>query len=44
MIRMKALLLLLLSILPPAVHAQEEKAKPNVLWIYLEDVSGWFSC
>ena len=18
--------------------------KPNVLWIYLEDVSGWFSC
>lgn len=20
------------------------KSKPNVLWIYLEDVSGWFSC
>ncbi|MCZ6818101.1 MAG: sulfatase-like hydrolase/transferase, partial [Calditrichaeota bacterium] len=19
-------------------------ARPNVLWIYLEDVSGWFSC
>jgi hypothetical protein len=18
--------------------------RPNVLWIYLEDVSGWFSC
>ena len=22
--------------------AREER--PNVLWIYLEDVSGWFSC
>ncbi len=20
------------------------KAKPNVLWIFLEDVSGWFGC
>ncbi|MDC0322882.1 sulfatase-like hydrolase/transferase, partial [Verrucomicrobiales bacterium] len=26
-----------------ATHAQAED-KPNVLWIYLEDVSGWFSC
>ena len=26
--------------------ADEEKAenRPNILWIYLEDVSGWFSC
>ena len=27
-----------------AAVAQAEEAKPNVLWIYLEDVSGWFSC
>mgnify|MGYP006285795735 CR=1 FL=1 len=26
--------------LPAAVADQ----RPNVLWIYLEDVSGWFSC
>ena len=25
-----------------SVSAAEER--PNVLWIYLEDVSGWFSC
>lgn len=24
--------------------AQAADARPNVLWIYLEDVSGWFSC
>ncbi len=23
---------------------QSESARPNILWIYLEDVSGWFGC
>ena len=37
-----------LKLLPAALllfgslFAREER--PNVLWIYLEDVSGWFSC
>ncbi|MEC8160737.1 MAG: sulfatase-like hydrolase/transferase, partial [Planctomycetota bacterium] len=25
----------------PTTEAEE---RPNILWIYLEDVSGWFSC
>ncbi len=25
-------------------NVRAEQANPNVLWIYLEDVSGWFSC
>jgi N-sulfoglucosamine sulfohydrolase len=25
-----------------SLNAREDR--PNVLWIYLEDVSGWFSC
>ena len=37
----RSLLLLSLSVL--LLPAAEEKKK-NVLWIYLEDVSGWFSC
>jgi N-sulfoglucosamine sulfohydrolase len=37
------LLLSLLTVLPLALRANSP-AKPNILWIYLEDVSGWFSC
>lgn len=37
---MKKLLLSLLLAAAPAFAAE----RPNVLWIYLEDVSGWFSC
>lgn len=29
---------------PLAGSAAEDRERPNVLWIYLEDVSGWFSC
>lgn len=32
---------ILLSLAPTAPAAE---VRPNVLWIYLEDVSGWFSC
>jgi arylsulfatase A-like enzyme len=43
---MKTYLSLLLGLIPlcaaPAAAAAAEK--PNILWIYLEDVSGWFSC
>ncbi len=28
----------------PGANAADAPPKPNVLWIYLEDVSGWFSC
>ncbi|TKG93013.1 DUF229 domain-containing protein [Puteibacter caeruleilacunae] len=27
-----------------AADKQKQDKRPNVLWIYLEDVSGWFSC
>jgi len=30
--------------IPAKAHGQSESARPNVLWIYLEDVSGWFGC
>ncbi len=33
--------LALVAVLPVSAKAAE---KPNILWIYLEDVSGWFSC
>ncbi len=33
-------LLAIVALMPSASAA----ARPNVLWIYLEDVSGWFSC
>lgn len=41
--RLHLSLLCALSFLCGASHAVET-AKPNVLWIYLEDVSGWFGC
>lgn len=31
-------------LLPTANALATESTRPNVLWIYLEDVSGWFSC
>ncbi len=40
---MKSLFLVFLCITIGLARA-EEVAKKNVLWIYLEDVSGWFSC
>lgn len=40
---MKSLLSLSFLLLALLVPCQAE-TKPNVLWIYLEDVSGWFSC
>lgn len=40
--RRLTILILLLSLLLPARGQAAEH--PNVLWIYLEDVSGWFSC
>jgi N-sulfoglucosamine sulfohydrolase len=40
-VRLPLLVLLLLATLSRPVAAGEQ---PNVLWIYLEDVSGWFSC
>lgn len=36
------LLLILVSFCPFVVSAGDKR--PNVLWIYLEDVSGWFGC
>jgi N-sulfoglucosamine sulfohydrolase len=43
---MKKYLLLLLAFVPLAAAQSPAGAaqKPNILWIYLEDVSGWFSC
>ena len=38
---MKRILALLLFLSALSVQAAE---RPNILWIYLEDVSGWFSC
>ncbi|MCP4848601.1 MAG: sulfatase [Verrucomicrobiaceae bacterium] len=38
---MAAVLTLVLLLIAPSSHAAPRK---NVLWIYLEDVSGWFSC
>ena len=40
--RLRLLSLALLPLWSAAVSPAAEK--PNVLWIYLEDVSGWFSC
>ena len=44
-LRFLVLLFVVCSIATP-VSAQEQSkpARPNVLWIYLEDVSGWFGC
>jgi len=39
---LSALLSLLLCIFPLSTSAADDR--PNILWIYLEDVSGWFSC
>jgi len=41
MIRHLLLSLLTITALMPVVGAAE---RPSILWIYLEDVSGWFSC
>ncbi len=38
---MKRILALLLLLSALSVQATD---RPNILWIYLEDVSGWFSC
>ena len=40
---MKQSLFLIFLILGITNQTQAFK-KPNILWIYLEDVSGWFSC
>lgn len=37
------LTLCFVALFPLAANAKEPP-RPNVLWIYLEDVSGWFSC
>jgi len=36
--------LLLIALALCALTTAQAQDKPNVLWIYLEDVSGWFSC
>ena len=36
--------ILALGLLFVATSGQSKDERPNVLWIYLEDVSGWFSC
>lgn len=36
--------LCLLAMDSVGVGASEKDVRPNVLWIYLEDVNGWFSC
>lgn len=38
------LLTLLFSFTSDSVVTKSSKNRPNILWIYLEDVSGWFSC
>ena len=38
---MKYLFTILVSLLCTQAYTAE---RPNILWIYLEDVSGWFSC
>ena len=38
---MKRILSLLICLFSFSVQAAD---RPNILWIYLEDVSGWFSC
>ena len=38
---MKRILILFLCLFSLSIHAAD---RPNILWIYLEDVSGWFSC
>ena len=39
-----ALFLLCCLATPAGALGQTNSPKPNVLWIYLEDVSGWFGC
>ena len=41
---MKRILALMICLLGVPVQAAEPPQRPNILWIYLEDVSGWFSC
>ena len=38
------LLILCLSLIVGHAQFAVANSRPNVLWIYLEDVSGWFSC
>ncbi|MEO1991231.1 MAG: sulfatase [Pirellulales bacterium] len=38
---MKYFLAIFVSLISSQVYAAD---RPNILWIYLEDVSGWFSC
>jgi N-sulfoglucosamine sulfohydrolase len=33
-----------LGLATPSVQPAAAAERPNILWIYLEDVSGWFSC
>ena len=39
---MKRLFLLALAVFAPLAARADDR--PNILWIFLEDVSGWFSC
>jgi len=41
---MRSLLRLVLISLAFSLSCARASDKPNILWIYLEDVSGWFSC
>ena len=41
---MKRILALMICLLGVPAQAAEPTQRPNILWIYLEDVSGWFSC
>lgn len=41
---MKRLTFLVLAAVTFAAQSTLAAERPNVLWIYLEDVSGWFSC
>ena len=41
---MKRILALMICLLGVHAQAANPKQPTNILWIYLEDVSGWFSC
>lgn len=41
---MTRLLLLVFAVLLGPAFSSAAAERPNILWIYLEDVSGWFSC
>ena len=44
-VRLFAAVLVVVALFPVVYASPLEAAdKPNILWIYLEDVSGWFSC